>query len=562
MQSYLQGRNPLLLSFLSAGILTLCWPHIAGLVFLVFVGFVPLFMLEEGLYQQRDRHHSKRSFLFAFIGLLLWNIGTTYFILYIREPESSPFDEFIARLAAGGLTYITNAALMAIVFWLFHLTRRNLGDRAGYTGLVLYWLSFEYLHMHWSINWPWLNLGNVFAHHPWAVQWYEYTGSPGGTLWILLTNVLAFHALKSWIQGNKARAQKITIATSMVLLIPLLISYTLYSNYEEQGEAAEIVLVQPNLDPYETKFTTDPFWQLELMLSLADSADSDNTRFYVLPETALQEGARIDGRSGEGLKFSGLWEHTYNDSRSVDMMRKFLKDKDAAIVAGAADREYYKTKETISARYIEDLDIYYENYNSTLLVTDQGVEKWYRKSKLVPGVESIPFVTVLSFLDDLALDLGGASGSLGTQETREVFEYDGLALSPTICYESIFGEFNTEFIVQGSEAIFISTNDSWWQDSPGYRQLLDYGRLRAIETRKGIARSANTGITCFIDQKGDITSAVPWWTVTALKGTVHFNDVQTFYTRHGDYISRVAAFVAVMLLLWTLVKPLRDRYAS
>ncbi len=562
MQPLLQGRSPLLLSFLSALILTLSWPAIGGLTFLVFIGLVPLLIMEEGLYHQRDKYHSKRIFFLAFVGLLLWNIGTTFFILYIREPSSSPMDEFIARLAAGGLTYITNAALMAVVFWLFHLTRRNLGDRAGFAGLILYWLSFEYLHMHWSINWPWLNFGNVFAHHPWMVQWYEYTGSPGGSLWILSLNILVFLALKAWISGRRPRATRIAIGSGLLLLIPLVVSYSIYSNYEEQGEAVEIVLVQPNLDPYKTKFTTDPFWQLDLMLHLADSADTENTRFYVLPETALQEGAKIDGRNANGLVFNGLWEHTYNDSRSVHMMQDFLKDRDAAIIAGAADREYYKTKETLSARYIKELDIYYENYNSTLLVTDEGVEKWYRKSKLVPGVESIPFATVLSFLDDLALDLGGASGSLGTQKEREVFEYDGMALSPTICYESVFGEFNTEFIENGSQAIFISTNDSWWQDSPGYRQLLDYGRLRAIETRKGIARAANTGITCFIDQKGDITSSLPWWTVTALKGEVHFNEVKTFYARHGDYISRVAAFVAVMLLLWTLVKPLRDRYAS
>lgn len=562
MKSYLNGLSPFLLSIISAFLLTLSWPAIGGLTFLVFIGLVPMLFIEERLYQERATTHSKRIFLFAFIGLLLWNIGTTYFILYIREPESSPFDEFVARLAAGGLTYITNAAMMAIVFWLFHLTRRNLGNKAGYAGLVLYWLSFEYFHMHWSINWPWLNFGNVFAHHPWAVQWFEYTGSPGGSLWVLLLNIMIFHAIKAASSCQKTRAARISIASGLILLVPLILSYAMYSSYKEQGEAVEIVVVQPNLDPYETKFTTDPFWQLDLMLSLADSADTDHTRFYVLPETALQEGATIPGRSPSGLIFKGLWEHTYNDTRSVDMMREFLKDKDAAVVAGAADREYYKTKETISARYIEDLDIYYENYNSTLLITDQGVEAWYRKSKLVPGVESIPFVTVLSFLDDLALDLGGASGSLGTQATREVFEYDGLALSPTICYESVFGEFNTEFVTQGSEAIFISTNDSWWQDSPGYRQLLDYGRLRAIETRKGIARSANTGITCFIDQKGDITSSIPWWTVAALKGTVYFNEVQTFYTRHGDYISRVAAFVAVMLLLWTFVKPVRDRYVG
>jgi len=297
---------------------------------------------------------------------------------------------------------------------------------------------------------------------------------------------------------------------------------------------------------------------LERMLELADSVDSEKTQFYVLPETALQEGATVY-KAGGRLNFSGLWEHQLDKTLSARLIRTFLADKDAAFVAGSADREYYTEKASPSARYIEPLDIYYDSYNSTYLVTKDGVEEFYRKSKLVPGVESIPFVAVLSFLDDLALDLGGASGSLGVQDEREVFEFKDMGISPTICYESVFGEFNVEFVRNGSQAIFISTNDSWWQDSPGYKQLLDYGRLRAIETRRGIARAANTGITCFIDQKGDITESLPWWTEGALKGTVYFNDEQTFYVKHGDYLSRVSALFAVLLLLWTWVRPLKDR---
>ncbi|NNC82198.1 MAG: apolipoprotein N-acyltransferase, partial [Flavobacteriales bacterium] len=486
------------------------------------------------------------------------NLGTTYFILYIREPDVPPIQQTIARITAAGLTYVLNSAFMAIVFWLFHLTRRNVGGVAGYAALVLYWMSFEYIHMQWSINWPWLNLGNVFAQDVHYVQWYEQTGIPGGTLWILLVNLTLFTAIKARWQGRKARSMRMAIGAVLLIVLPLVISLIRYSNYEEQGEAVEVVCVQPNLDPYEVKFKTDPIQQLERMLELCDSADTENTRFYVLPETALQEGATVF-RAGGQVNFRGLWEHQVDATLSTRIMRNFLADKEAAMVVGAADRKAYPIKETPTARYIVPLDLYYDSYNSTWLVTRDGVEAIYRKSKLVPGVESIPFVSVLSFLDDLALDLGGASGSLGIQAEREVFRFDSLSLSPTICYESVFGDFNTEFVRNGSEAIFISTNDSWWQDSPGYKQLLAYGRLRAIETRRGIARSANTGITCFIDQKGDITSALEWVTEGALRGELYFNEELTFYAQHGDYLSRVAALISVLLLLWTWVRPLKGK---
>ncbi len=558
MKFFTLVKHPLILSLLSGILLTLSWPAIGGITFLVFLGFIPMLFMEQQLFEQREQYHSKRIFFISFIGFLLWNIGTTYFILYIREPDVSAAQQLIARITAGGLTYILNASFMAIVFWLFHLTRRRVGSQSGYIGLILFWLSFEYIHMHWSINWPWLNLGNVFAEHTWMVQWYEITGSPGGSLWILLVNLVLFFLIQSYRMPERPRFKRLVLTTLGLVTLPIIISYQRYCTYEESGQAVEVVCVQPNLDPYEVKFKTDPIEQLERMLELADDVDSDDTRFYVLPETALQEGATVYNSGGK-MTFRGLWEHNYDQTVSVRLLSSFLDEKDAAMVAGVADRGYFTEKSSPSCRYVEPLDIYYDSYNSTLLITEDGVTEFYRKSKLVPGVESIPFVSVLSFLDDLALDLGGASGSLGTQEEREVFEYDDLGVSPTICYESVFGEFNVEFVRNGSEAIFISTNDSWWQDSPGYKQLLHYGRLRSIETRRGIARSANTGITCFINQKGDITEALPWWEEGALAGDIYFNEEQTFYVKHGDFISRLSVFVSCLLLLWVIVKPIRDR---
>ncbi|HEX8658119.1 MAG TPA: hypothetical protein VF690_11310 [Hymenobacter sp.] len=93
------------------------------------------------------------------------------------------------------------------------------------------------------------------------------------------------------------------------------------------------------------------------------------------------------------------------------------------------------------------------------------------------------------------------------------------------------------------------TNDAWWHDSPGYRQLLSYGVLRCIETRRDLARSANTGFTGFINQKGEITQRELAWIPTASRATVHLNDEVTFYARFGELIGRGAQGLAVLLLL-------------
>ena len=180
-----------------------------------------------------------------------------------------------------------------------------------------------------------------------------------------------------------------------------------------------------------------------------------------------------------------------------------------------------------------------------------GKYEIYHKSKLTPAVEKMPFPEYLKFLENFSIDLGGTVGSLGTDDVRKVFitQKDSLRVSAAICYESIYGEFFSRFARNGAELIFIATNDGWWGNTPGHRQHFIYARLRAIETRRSIARSANTGISAFINQRGDILQESDYWVPVVLKGTINANDKITYYTHHGDYIARIAGFVSVMLLL-------------
>ncbi|MFP4047906.1 MAG: nitrilase-related carbon-nitrogen hydrolase, partial [Bacteroidales bacterium] len=122
-------------------------------------------------------------------------------------------------------------------------------------------------------------------------------------------------------------------------------------------------------------------------------------------------------------------------------------------------------------------------------------------------------------------------------------------------YESVFGEYVSSYVRKGADVIFILTNDGWLR-SPGYMQHLHFARLRAIETRRDIARSANTGISAFINQKGELLKTTEWWERNALKGTLNANNEQTFYVEYGDYIGRVSTFLAVFALLYLIAKVL------
>jgi apolipoprotein N-acyltransferase len=107
---------------------------------------------------------------------------------------------------------------------------------------------------------------------------------------------------------------------------------------------------------------------------------------------------------------------------------------------------------------------------------------------------------------------------------------------------------------KGAQFIAIITNDGWWENTSGKDQHLDYAKLRAIETRRWVARSANTGISAFINQRGDVVQKTKWWTKTAIKQDINLNSELTFYVEHGDYLPKAGSFIAVLLIGFIIVK--------
>ena len=156
------------------------------------------------------------------------------------------------------------------------------------------------------------------------------------------------------------------------------------------------------------------------------------------------------------------------------------------------------------------------------------------------------------------LNFGGTTKTLGIQPHRSVFKNKAntAAVAPVICYESIYGEYTTEYVREGANVLFTMTNDSWWGSTDGHRQLLLYGNLRAIENRRAIVRSANSGISAFVNQRGDIMKSLPYGEQGALNGTILMNSELTFYTKYGDVIARIALLVMGIILAYTLAQKL------
>ncbi len=521
----------ILLTILSGILLSLPWLELFP-GWILFGALVPLLFVEDHFFRQRATLPDVSFLPYAFLGFFLWNVMTCWWIAHV-----APFGMVVIVLL--------NALMMAIVWWLFHKMKRSFNASLGQVALLAFWLAFEYLHFNWDMEWPWLTLGNGFANQVEFIQWYEYSGAMGGSLWLLAGNLILFQGLKNLVHGHRLKAASgYASLFLLVVLLPMMLSQQRYNNYNEAGAAYEVLIVQPNIDPYQEKFeagTADR--QLKTLLRLTDSLITATTDFVVGPETALQPMVE-----NEGLRLDPQLTHFY---------RRMEDYPNLNIVIGATTRRYFEEGEALSetARKDSTQKRYYDLFNSALLVNRQSDIQIYHKSKLVSGTEKMPFSRYFSFVEKFIVDLGGTTGSLGKQaEPANFCSVSGLKVAPVICFESVFGQYLGEFVQQGAGLIFILTNDGWWKDSPGYRQLLAYTCLRAVETRRSVARSANTGVSALINQRGDIVKSTDWWTEAALKGELKANHKMTFYVQYGDFVGRVSAFVSILLLLLLLVR--------
>ncbi len=521
-----------LLALCSGVLLTLGWPS-AGFAPLLFVAMVPLLLAFEAIGSTRNNGRKYSLFAVAYTAFFVFNLLTTWWVKY-------------ASLFGAVAAVLFNALFMTTVFMLFSVSKRKFGTVTGYISLVVFWISFEYLHMNWDLSWPWLTLGNGFAGWVKMIQWYEFTGVLGGSLWIWLVNILLLKLLSPFVLGTDTLHRKKNILWLCILLfIPLSYSFFRYYTYSEKTNPVKVAIIQPNIDPYNEKFSgMSSEEQLNRILKLAETVTDPATDYVVAPETALPDG---------------MWEEDLAMQPHIMELKKFAESFEKLTwVIGAATHSLYpdSNNRSATARRFTQSEGYYDSYNTALQIQGDYAIGIHHKSKLVPGVEKMPFPAIFKHLDNFAIDLGGISGSLGVQDTPTVFRnhVSEFAVAPVICYESVYGDYLSRYIRQGASLIFIITNDGWWSDTPGYRQHLKYATLRAIELRRSIARSANTGISCFINQRGDISQATSWWVPDAISSTIHANSELTFYARFGDVAGKFCTWMSGFILVLLLFK--------
>ena len=507
---------------------------VPGTGYLSLVAFIPLLFAE----QAASETGIKGFCWWHYLCFLLWNVATTFWVCN-------------ATVGGGIFACVANAFQMSLVFGLFRWSRKHLGGALPYLFLAFAWIAWERWYLTWAqISWPWLVLGNSFARTTGWIQWYEYTGTLGGSLWIWESNLSVFGILMAFRSGKwkafngKARFAAI-FGTVILFLAPPAVSLAIMPK-PEKGEMY-VFIAQPNIDVYGKHGGQTQEEQNSTLLGLLESAPKDRPVLLIAPETLTSDVIMND----------------ISMSPTVGSFWKFLQDRPmSSLLFGASTWEYLsgRARPSQTARQLNNGN-WVESHNTALMLDPSGQIQTYHKNKLVVGVEMTPYPAFFRPIDD---KLGGVMGRcIGDGEAANLVYHvrdaegnvvDEVPVGCAICYESVYGEFCTDYVRKGARLLSVITNDAWWGDTPGYRQHLSYASLRAIETRRWIARCGNTGISAIIDPAGRIVSSTKWWEPAILEGKVGLSDEKTFFVLHGDFAGRICLLMFVLMLLGTLVR--------
>ena len=539
-----QNKTLALLMVLFTALISLPYlvPHLG---FLSLVALVPLLCAER----IATMVGKKRFFWWYFAAFLAFNLATTWWVCK-------------ATVGGGLFASFYSALFMSAIFAVFRVARKRFSGIVPYIFLAAAWIAWERFNLtHAQLSWPWLILGNAFGRSVSLVQWYEITGALGGSLWVWLSNIAVFSLLVSlsdgrwWRWNTKARVAAI-VSTVLVTLGPSIASEIRFATYEERSDAGtlDVVLAQSNFDPWHKLHYTPQSEQNAQVIGLFEKhlhsrENSDSLLLMLIPESFS----------------SDIW---LNDPEAAPTWRSFsalvASQANANLIFGASTHEAFRRASAPSplARQMKD-GTWYQSYNTAFITDGVTYSDHRNKCKLVVGAESTPYPKIFAPIDDM---LGGLMGRCVPDRQARCFEIRGrgeddrrLRTGVAICYESIYPELCKQYVDDGAQMLSVITNDGWWGDTPGYRQHFSYSRLRAIELRRDVARCANTGISGFINQRGDVVSQSGWWVPDVLESKVNLSSEKTFFATYGDIVGRVCTFVCLMLLALLIVKSITKK---
>ncbi|ACF43341.1 apolipoprotein N-acyltransferase [Pelodictyon phaeoclathratiforme] len=436
----------------------------------------------------------------------------------------------LATLPGGVLTIFAQTFFLTVPLLAFYAVKKMAGYRFALFSLPFLWIAWEWAYMQQDLSLGWLTLGNSQANLNLMIQYADLVGVWGISFWLIWFNVFTVLALSG------SRRDTLRSVTMMALMVVAPLIYASVLMYRE-GIAAKkelrlrVTLVQPNVNPHDKWEEYNSVEIMERYYRMTGRAVRESRPELVIwPETAIP--------------FSIL-DLPY--AADQQLLRLALRKWDTALLTGFIDVVHKPNQPS-------------ESFNASMLLEPDpdSVPEIYRKMRLVPFAERVPYIDYFPWLGNLTFSLAGIRG-WGKGREAAVMELSSsrngkVVLANIICYESIFPSLVTEFVRKGARLLTLVTNDGWYGTSYGPYQHLAIGRLRCIENRRAMARCANTGLTVVIDKYGRTIAEVPWWQEEILTAEVPLESRLTFYTSHPDLLPKVASILSLLIFLRAFLK--------
>lgn len=493
------------------------------------------------------QHAITSYWLFFYKDFALWTIGATtvaYFFVY-----------GLAGLYASFLLRSDARAFRPFIF-------------------ALFWVCFEYIKSTGFLGYPWGLIPYSMTSIPVMLQIADITGVYGVSFMLALSSAAAGElALEVGHAAPQQRATTLTIVDMgggaggglvgggargsdqrlgntfvfCAFLVLLTLGYGVYSQgrtYASKG-SVRMLLVQQNTDP----------WLAGEKAAIASNLTQANT---TLEENRARGGAPVDmtvfsetslRRPYKDFK-SWYWENPKERP-----LIPYILSSDAPLLTGAPVVLDWETESMT---------------NSVILISKEGnLVDSYAKMHPVPFAEAIPFWEYgwfRTFMQQVVgLDSGWTMGNRFTLFTVPLHAKPGasVAFCTPICFEDAFADLCRRYILLGADLLVNLTNDSWSRTKSAQIQHWAIARIRAIENRRTLVRSTNSGVTCVVGPRGEVLFEMPQFQPYAaiVDVPVFYSDAMTIYTKYGDWFSWLCLIGVVILAARDFIKA-RGRWPS
>ncbi|MDR0303329.1 MAG: apolipoprotein N-acyltransferase [Chitinispirillales bacterium] len=375
------------------------------------------------------------------------------------------------------------------------------------------WIISEYLFLFGSLSFPWMFEGYLLSQYFYLSQIVSVTGIWGLSFLAVISAVVLYETI---FENRKTVAIKTIIIVIVAICLFGFFRIKSIGFYEQKA-----LVLQPNVDQENWCGESSLFASMEVLDSLFETSTELNKGIYIIPE-------------------SGIFAYFNRHPLCRNMVNNWLEKYDSPIIFGTLDQTLSENYDTISA------------YNSAFFARLQNYEyKKYKKRKLVPFVETMPFSDIFPLIN--RLDLAGGSFSAGKENTVWEFE-ENLKIAPMICYESTYPNFVRNRINSGANFLVNITNDGWFGKTTAPFQHAEMSRVRAIENGVGMIRCANSGISFSVDCYGKYLSKTDLYRREIVEMPIAKPLESTIYRKFGDWFVYLCGLFAIFAFIFPIVR--------